>query len=177
MISSVDAFARTIAVIGAVVGVLDLVPSGLALWRSRHRVIVQLRSWTSHTTGNPISIVQVAVTTIGRPITIEDISIEWDDLRPRPRPRSFKLTRLSAEDFGFLPSVVDENLDMAWRLGIRNQVVPNRLMRLEDGTTEVFSLGAITTDDPLWSFDADVHPAPAQIESSGLRAWSKAALP
>lgn len=35
MIPSVDAFARTIAVIGAVVGVLGLIPSGLALWRSR----------------------------------------------------------------------------------------------------------------------------------------------
>lgn len=147
-VATADWWARGLALASFVVAAAALL---LEYWRHRRRVLVDLRGGMS-AGPDPFSYAQVFVTSIGRRITVENVSLKWAD--PKPMPHGFGTRGLTAADFGWADGAVPGF--WLYMSGVREEPGPPWVqVHLEDGVTEVIPIGRITFRDPDWGKGLD----------------------
>lgn len=142
--AAVDAFARVVAVAGLLVGAGGLVLAILDYRRRRARVVVTLRLGGHIGPPQAYTYASVRVTPIGRPVTVEGVSLLWADTRQMPS--QFGTSGLRPEDLGMGPNPPEILLAI---YGVTDDVLtPNwSPIPLADGEGRDFPLGRITVSD------------------------------
>ena len=82
LIGATDVFARVLVIVALAFDAILSVVAVLTYRRARHRVSVALLPSVMFNANQMVPILIVSVTSIGRPMAVNDIVLKWDDPKP-----------------------------------------------------------------------------------------------